>query len=339
MDGLLASDLHLTDRTQDEYRWLIFNQLRDFSNEHAMSDLYLLGDLTEFKDFHSSRLVNRLVDALYWMRRNSRIAQVHILKGNHDGLDPDTPYFKFLRRIPWINFYVDPTWVERGKDTLFFLPHTRNAEEDWKDLELGNASHIFIHGAVKGAVSESGMELDGIPLDMFRGLRCMILAGDIHVPQVVGGKVEYVGAPYPIRFGDTFQPRVLMLRNNKKISLPLDNIRKLTFTMVSGGWTTTPLDIKRGDQVKVIISLLDSEMGEFHKLKQEAIKAVEREGGVLMKVQLERRMGKKPVIKAKRASNATTPAQELEVFCRRNRVDQSLAEVGQAILEEADDAP
>lgn len=334
MDGLFVSDLHLTDRPEDEYRWALFPQLRDLSNEHGITDLYLLGDLTEHKDYHSSRLVNRLVDALYWLRRHSRIAEVHVLKGNHDGLDPTRPYFLFLRRIPWCKFYHEPTWVDKGKDTLLFLPHTRNALEDWKEIELGNASHIFIHGSVKGAVSESGMQLDGIPVDLFKGLRACILAGDIHVPQTVGRCVEYVGAPYPIRFGDTFEPRALWLKGNKRISLPLKNIRKLTITvnaMTLGDEFDT---IQRGDQVKVIIELRDSELGDFHGIKKAVSETVDLCGGELLKVQLVRKASGKPRIKTKQPSKATSPVEELEVFCKRNKVDESLSELGELLLKE-----
>lgn len=335
MHALIASDLHLTDRPNDEYRWKIFDQVAQLSNELGIQDFYALGDLTEYRDYHSSALVNRIVDSLYHLRRRSRINQIRILKGNHDGVAKDTPFFKFLRRLPWCSFYTEPTMVEEGKDTLLFLPHTNSPEEDWKDLELGNASHIFIHGTVTGAVSETGHELTGIPVSLFKGLRCCVLAGDIHVPQRVAKVVEYVGAPYPIRFGDSFEPRVVLLEDRKITSLLLDNIHKPTLrcsaTRMDKGFSS----LRPGDQVKVIIELAESELGEFHKLKQEAMKKVTAAKAILGKVQLERIGSKKPRLKTSKESKrgtTRTPLDELRRYCNRNAVPEHIQEVGEHIL-------
>lgn len=335
MRALFVSDLHLTDRPADAYRWDVFNQLCDLSNEHGVTDLFILGDLTEFKDYHSSRLVNKLVEWLYQLRRLSRIVEIYILKGNHDGLDPALPYFLFLRRFPWCRFYAEPTVVEKGSDTLLFLPHTRDPEQDWKGLEFGTASHIFFHGAVTGAVSESGQKMEGISLDHFRGLRACVLGGDIHVPQVVGKCVEYVGAPYPIRFGDEFHPRALLVDGSKRTSLPLHNIRKITVT-VSPRSTGNEFDnVRRGDQVKVLIELSDSELGEFHSIKQAVAETIAGCGGTLSKVQLVRKQSGKPVIGKKSSLPIrATPETELKTFCTRNNVEDGLSEIGHELLKD-----
>lgn len=331
MHALLVSDLHLTDRPADAYRWEVFNQVRDLSVKHGVTDLYILGDLTEFKDYHSSRLVNRLVEALYNMRKQSRIIDVHILKGNHDGLDPALPFFLFLRRVPWCHFYAVPTWMEAGADTVLWLPHTRDAEEDWKDLEMGNATHIFFHGAVHGAVSESGQKLDGISLDWFKGLHgTKVIGGDIHVPQVVGKCVEYVGAPYPIRFGDDFQPRAVLLQGKTLVTLPLDNIHKVTVSVSPSAPMAAKL--RAGDQVKVLIELSDSQLGEFQRIKAEVKAAVESQGAVLSKVQLVRKAGKPKIGQARASTRSSTPLEELGTFCNRNSIAEDLREIGEELL-------
>lgn len=334
--ALLVSDLHLTDRPGDSYRWDLFAQLRDLSNEHGVTDLFVLGDLTEFKDYHSSRLVNRLVDSFYFLRKTSRVIEVHILKGNHDGLDPAYPYFSFMRRIPWAHFYAEPTWLEFGTDSVLMLPHTRQPETDWKDLQLGEASHILLHGTVTGAVSESGQTLPGIPLDMFRGLReCTILAGDIHVPQVVGKTVEYVGAPYPIRFGDEFEPRALLVQGHTLTSLPLHNIRKVTITVNALSLGDAFDTLREGDQVKVLIELTDSELGEFQQIKREVTEQVSIAKAVLSKVQLVHKQSAKPKLRGHSiAGLRRTPETEVREFCKRNALSEELEHVGLELLKE-----
>jgi predicted phosphodiesterase len=332
MFALIVSDLHLTDRPSDEYRWKVFDQLAELSKEHGANDLYILGDITEFKDYHSSALVNRIVDTLYTLRRNSRINMIRILKGNHDGVDKDTPYFRFMRRIPWCEFYVIPTFIEEGKDTILMLPHTTTPVKDWEKIEFGNATHIFFHGTVTGAVSESGHVLTGIPIDMLKGLRSLILAGDIHVPQKVGGVVEYVGAPYHIRFGDSFEPRAVLLKGKNVLSMPLHNIRKPTLHCTGTRFDEGFSDLGKGDQVRVVIELSESELGDFHKIKQEAAKKVAATGAILSKVQMTKVVSKKPVLKTSVKKKSRTPIEELHRYCKRFAVPDHIQEVGESFL-------
>ena len=217
-----------------------------------------------------------------------------------------------------------------------FLPHTRNPDEDWKALDFGLPSHIFLHGTITGAVAETGMKMEGISSDWFKGLRATILAGDIHVPQKIGN-VEYVGAPYPIRFGDTFQGRALVLMDGKKIDCPLANIRKLTVYYGSGGEKESKIDQKfltKGDHVKVVVQLSDSELGEFQDLKRLAAKNAELHHAVLCKVQLERlsetTASKKPKLKLK----VRTPEESLVQFCKSTNVERELEDLGKQLLKE-----
>jgi hypothetical protein len=340
-NSLFISDLHLTDRPADVYRWKVFEQCAELSTTYGFTDLYVLGDLTEAKDYHSSLLVNRIVDSFYVLRKTSRINEIYFLKGNHDGLDKDHPYFLFLRRIPWAKMFVEPTFLDKGKDTILFLPHTKTPEDDWKDLELGLASLILLHGTVTGAVSESGQKMEGIPLSLFKGLRCPILAGDIHVPQKVGA-VEYVGAPYPIRFGDEYQGRALGYVNGKLGEFPLENIRKHTLR-VEGVLGKQERGLAKalhaGDHVKFIISLSDSEMGEWQQRKKWCMDFAASHQVLVGKIQLERRAGTpgtvniKPSLAALRLK-VRSPEESLALFCKTNRVELELVQLGQDLLQE-----
>jgi UDP-2,3-diacylglucosamine pyrophosphatase LpxH len=57
MKAIITSDLHLTDRPQDEYRWGIFPWLVNQSKELEVENLFILGDLTDFKDKHSAKII------------------------------------------------------------------------------------------------------------------------------------------------------------------------------------------------------------------------------------------------------------------------------------------
>lgn len=339
MNTLITTDLHFTDRDADYYRWKVFEQVKHLGTTHKIPELFILGDLCENKDFHSSRLVNRIVEELYRLHDDGPFDAIHILRGNHDGLDPDSPYFLFLRRMPWVTFHAKPVAQSFGKDRVLFLPHSRNPEKEWGDRKWWDKlDYIFMHGTVKGSVSETGFKMDGVPVELFKGTQAKILSGDVHVPQKVG-PVEYVGAPYPIRFGDTFDPRVVaLLPGGKQVSFPLDNIRKHTLILDSepSARVEKALEkgVQEGDHVKFVIKLADSEMGDWQERKKWAVEFCQSRGAELHKVQLERIVPIASTKKPKLKVVQRTPAQALAHYCKANAVAEELATVGVKILEE-----
>ncbi|HWY34909.1 MAG TPA: hypothetical protein VNX68_09695, partial [Nitrosopumilaceae archaeon] len=62
MSILITSDLHLTDKDRDEYRWGLFPWLKQQIISYKPTTLLFLGDTTDAKDRHSAKLTNRIVD-------------------------------------------------------------------------------------------------------------------------------------------------------------------------------------------------------------------------------------------------------------------------------------
>src|SRR5271170_7219973 len=102
---LITSDIHLTDNHRDDYRWKLFPFLAEQIEKHNVHYLLCLGDVTETKDGHKSSLVNRVVDEFKWLVDTYKI-QLFILKGNHDFIDPNLPYFRFLDSMEDMTFIV-----------------------------------------------------------------------------------------------------------------------------------------------------------------------------------------------------------------------------------------
>lgn len=332
MRAIVVSDLHLTDRPADEYRWTVFSQIAELSKKHAADELWILGDLTEFKDYHSSRLVNRIANRLHWCRKSSRLNFIHILRGNHDGLDPNTPYFRFLGFIGWCTFYSEPRILESGRDRIAVLPHSRTLAEDWNKLDVEDATHIFLHATFDGARAETGTRLRGDDPHMFDRTGAVVLSGDIHVPQKVGS-VLYCGAPYPIRFGDRFRPRALVVVDRQVTSERLLNIRKLIVEF-GPDVRQDPPALRPGDQIKAIIKLRDSELGDWQEWKQLVQQYCKEQSAVLSAVQLSK-VGHtgKPKIQTKE-HRTLTPAEALRAYCARNKVEAPLVKLGAQLLEE-----
>jgi len=224
MTVLIAADLHLSDLPRDEYRHVWQEWLRAQVKHHRVTRVLILGDLTEQKGRHSAQLVNRIVDH---MARLAAMCPVTFLRGNHDGFSPDNPFFGFLREIENIDWINDPSsadYPELGR--CLFLPHSSRPEIDWVTaLEAAYPPRwVFAHATFAGAKGESGRELHGVAQEPLHRFRAPIIAGDVHVPQVIG-KVQYVGAPYTIDFGDAYRGQVLLVEGDR----PKDKPRQLIY--------------------------------------------------------------------------------------------------------------
>lgn len=219
MSVLITSDLHFSSTPRDSYRFRIFDELGVMVRSRSILHLYVLGDLTEEKDNHNAELVNKIVDGFV---RLSNKVPITIIRGNHDGLDQENPFFRFLRYFESISWVNSPTPAEfmsfdDGSElNCLFLPHSSNYIEDWKKFDLKSYDLILAHNTFKGAKLESGFEPKGsIPISIFHP-DTIVISGDIHTPQTVG-PVRYVGAPYTIDFGDEYEPRVLVIKDDLRI--------------------------------------------------------------------------------------------------------------------------
>src|SRR6266496_3389195 len=135
---IIVSDLHLTDRPLDGYRWGLFPWLVSeiISKYSGLKELFILGDLTEAKDRHSATLVNLVVENIVRLYRGTGLHGITLLRGNHDGLG-DVAYFEFLRNFPFIKVITKPVIEPYGLTKIALLPHTKNPTGDWAVVELG----------------------------------------------------------------------------------------------------------------------------------------------------------------------------------------------------------
>ena len=221
---------------------------------NKIEKLFVLGDLTEEKDRHSATLVNRVVDHFWSLSKRCEIA---ILRGNHDGLDPLNPFFAFLRHFEGISWINNPTAVGRW----MFLPHTSNYTQDWRGINFKDYATIFAHNTFQGAKGEHGHRLDGIPLHVFNS-EARVYAGDVHRPQTLVSqpvknritKVTYVGAPYPIDFGDDYEPRIIMMRDGKTTSVKIPHQRRIMADIVRVK-DLNEFIVDPGDMIKVRMTI------------------------------------------------------------------------------------
>lgn len=275
LPALLVSDLHLDESPSCEYRWGLWPWLSQQIRDERVRTLIICGDLTDKKDRHPSDLVNRIVRALRDLKRDHPELTIYIIPGNHDWLKDGEEFFRFLNVIPGVHFFTAPTEDDAGKGPLaLFLPFSKTPAADWKGLDFQHYDYLFMHQTVKGAIASNGEAMEGEDLVDLRSAG-KVYSGDIHVPQIVNtqwGKVEYIGSPYHVHFGDDFVPRAVLLeKGGNAVDLHYKSPKRVMVKAKSLDELTHHLLFTRpADQVKVSIQLTEGEKHEWSRIRREA---------------------------------------------------------------------
>lgn len=212
MNLLITTDIHLDHNPDHDYRWKALDVVGHHLDGGSADVAIIAGDITDAKDRHPAKFVNRVVDRIEELAKRKRLI---IVKGNHDYIDPACPFFKILGKLPNVTFVSEPIAIELGGTLVLFVPHgvSWNHESEWrKRLPLREFDLIIAHETFNGSIASNGQELPGVPLaTVSRKVTggAPVICGDIHVPQQVGN-VTYIGAPHAVRFGDTYDPRMLV---------------------------------------------------------------------------------------------------------------------------------
>ncbi len=328
MSLLILSDLHCTDLPRDSSRFKLFPWLRQQQDQFDVDITIIAGDLTEAKDRHSSALVNKLVESLLLLK-----PPVLIPIGNHDFIDPQMPFFKFVSELDGITVYTKPSRIKfRGTD-LVFIPHQPNqASLNTAFKTVTEGCLVFMHNTIGGAISELGGHLAGLALPPEARQAKTIYSGDIHKPQVVnsnGALLTYIGAPFHIKHGDQYTPRVLLRDNYKETNLYFDAPKKLS--LIIRDLSEMP-ELKKGDQVKVTLELPRSEAVEWANHKKSILdyckdKGVEVYGTELRVAQARKRQ---------RLDDTPTNRSNLDyfkTFCAAEQVPSNIKTVGLQLVE------
>lgn len=249
MVAIITSDLHLNDNPRDEYRWQTCEAIIRYSQKIKPDMAFICGDLTDDKDNHSATLVNRIVKLL------PRFApEVFVLRGNHDCIDPDNPFFAFIDDIQGLSFIGNkPRFVvvkqRPGLDTCALL--MANGAFNPALILQKKPTIVLCHETFDGA-DAGGHRLNGLPLPK---TKTPIISGDVHIPQQVG-PVTYVGAPTLTDFGDDYEPRIIKLEDDgRRISVKLHapTKRLIEVRVTTNGVLDFPKSssVRRGDIVKI----------------------------------------------------------------------------------------
>ena len=325
MKWLATSDLHLTDNSRDSYRFGLFKWLAKQQEEQKVGATFILGDLTDKKDKHASILVNRIIDELLLLK-----PPIYCLRGNHDGLNPENPFFRFVNNIDGVHFIVDPKEIIPG---VFMIPHQRTQEQFNKAFSgVKRNSTIMVHQTFNGAIAESNSRLSGLSTSPIESVQpWAVWAGDVHKPQQCG-PVTYVGAPYHVRFGDHYTPRVLLIDTDSPVpkNLYFECPRKFSLTVKDSDDIIRNKQLKKKDQIKLTIRLTREEVTEWKAYRQRCLNVCKEMELEVFGIDLDIISTNTP----KRANvvKAVSPQDVLSTFCKAENLGAEIKAAGEELL-------
>lgn len=249
MRFLIFSDIHIhphkksVERLDDCIKTLDWVFLK--AEENNIENIIFLGDL-----FHDRQKIDVLtyqktfeVFEKYLLKNKFSI---YLLLGNHDlwhSQKWDVSSVNPLRNLPGVTVVNEPCVkvISKSKNYLFgFLPYTHDPIEDLKKVEkewkkickekninppkiLGG--HIAVDGALwnikYGTHAEVAIEHDGdmvkVGPSIFENWNRVFL-GHYHAEQKLSPKVEYVGSPLQLSFGEAFQEKHIIIYDVEKDS-------------------------------------------------------------------------------------------------------------------------
>lgn len=323
---LVTSDLHFNNDPIDDYRWGLFDRLKEQIRRYNVEYLLMLGDYSVAKDRHPSSLVNKLVERITEISK--LVGKLVMITGNHDYLEETNPFFSFLSKYQSIEFLISPKKIRLGEFECWFLPNTKTPTETWKALNFSTADFIFTHMTFKGARVENGAIMDGVSPEIFGNTKAKIVSGDIHVPQQLG-RITYVGAPYAIHFADEFLPRVLLIDKEKEFhDLHFPCLKRHTLTISDDSDLKQLTHLEKEDQCKIRIP---TSVVDVKALKLKIDKLAKEYGFKICKTETI----SDPKPKLEQIKQSLTSAKPLDLFkeyVKSDKIDEGLAETGEALL-------
>ena len=329
MNKIITADWHFTeDFKNDDWKFRIFIWLGNKCNSLMIKHLIILGDLTENKDRHSERLVNKIVEGFQGLLKSTGLERIYILKGNHDYKAKDA-FFRFLDSEK-IAFISKPMIVP--VHNYLFIPH--GYEGMIKTPEA--IDYVFLHDSYGVCKRENGTTETGKSIIPAPGLQ---ISGHIHKAQDTG-KVIYVGSPYYNEYDvNDYKPRILYTTTDNE-----DLCEFVEEQMFPKRFAITVQDsyeleniikeknLHKEDQIKVKILVFKSETVDKKKLENEVlaicskagVQAVEVSMKIVQRAKLEQTEGKKK----------GNSGDILKQYCRANNLSSSFLKIGSGLLGE-----
>lgn len=224
----LNSDGTSSDRLVDVID--VIDDIAHAAKKEKPHGVFILGDLfhSRHPDAPTLKAVSRA------LRELADVCMVYILPGNHDAHGKNSDVYSLSMfnelRIPGIMVFDSPEiFTEDDVDFVImpWVPDNKFAEKlaDFtKGALLASRKKVLLmHQTIAGS-SANGRKMSGISPREFAKDFDLVLSGHIHEPQRIGPKVQYLGSPLPLSFGEADGVDRGWYRMNKELDLDLVKI-------------------------------------------------------------------------------------------------------------------
>lgn len=229
---LLFSDIHVhphkrrNERLEDCLKAL--NWVFDVAEERGIKHILFGGDLYHDRQKIEVYTYQKTYEALSKRLQGNKF-QLYLLLGNHDLWYNDRTSVSSvipLSSLPGVKIIGDPTRLEINGSSWDFVPFTHNPIETLEELKKlpGKPEYALGHIAVDGAILHGSHQADvtiehegdmvSVGPSLFNHYKHTFL-GHYHAEQRVTEKVEYIGSPLELSFGEAYQKKHIIAFNGK----------------------------------------------------------------------------------------------------------------------------
>ena len=193
----------------DEYR-RSFSDFFEKTEKLKPDVIYVGGDIVHSK---TQGISPELIDCLsWWFTEMAKVAPVHVILGNHDGLilneqrqDAISPILAALNN-PRIHLYKKSGVYPIGDSGFNWCVFSCFDEKNWENVKPvpGDVNIALYHGGVIGSLTDINWEIEGeIKADFFKGYDFALL-GDIHKYQFLNEEktIAYCGSTIQQNYGE-----------------------------------------------------------------------------------------------------------------------------------------
>lgn len=229
---LIFSDIHIhphkrrNERLEDCLKAL--DWVFDTAQERGITQILFGGDLYHDRQKIEVYTYQRTFETLEKRLRHNKF-ELYLLLGNHDLWYNDKTTVSSvvpLSALPGVRIISQPERLNIAGSNWDFIPFTHNPLVTLEELKKkpGNPEYALGHIAIDGAIlhgsqySDVAVEHDGdmvsVSASLFNHYKHTFL-GHYHAEQRVTEKVEYVGSPLELSFGEAFQKKHIIAFNGK----------------------------------------------------------------------------------------------------------------------------
>ena len=230
------ADVHFRGLTRHEEYRDVFSLAFEKLEELKPDVIFIGGDIVHSK---TQGISPELIQILtWWFTSMAKIAPVHVILGNHDGLMLNEDRLDAIS--PIINAIGDPNIkLFKKSGTYDIKPGFKWGvfscfdTKTWKDVKPvpGYINIATFHGAVNGSLTDQEWEINGdsTKVDFFDGFDFSML-GDIHKRQFLTERIAYPGSTIQQNYGENIEKGFLFWdikdQENFEVDfIPLENKR------------------------------------------------------------------------------------------------------------------